>query len=513
MSRPHLTALLSRSWRPLLAVPVAALLALPARPALPSAPTDAVVQDDDRKAEFAERFEAAEGDREALWELHTWCDALGMKREAKKVLRAILDVDDGDAKAHELLGHVFYDGQWFTTEKKYLDYKKKKEEAEAKEKGLVRFKDGWVDPADIPYLERGMVKDDAGNWVDPEVLERIEAGWVRQDFTWVSPEEKEKMEQGLWKVGEEWMSLEDANTFHSTIGHWWHIPGENFELLTTVPRETAEQAMDEMDKAAAELEKFYGTKPATPPRVLLLNSIDQYNQFASDGYEGFLGEPEGLSSAYTGFIADLWWDLEAKQHTPAGVSYWDPSDETTNRFGRHAARFAAGLAFGQGVDPSADAARKLSKKIKPSGFKPSDRDIGDYYEGKRVLPPLFYGAATYVERYFIERTAAQGGDPHWARHWSVSNIDRRGGLDPLDKVFSFRLSVDSEANAAQAGKLINQSGLVVSFILDGECEPVKEAHAAWKEAFASGNDLEAATNGLVEALLEHEAELRQYAKS
>ena len=508
MKRTVLHALFARTWQPLVALPLIALAVQVDHVA--AAPT--VVQDDDRKAEFEERFEAAQGDREALWELHTWCDTLAMKREAKKVLRALLKIDDGDRKAHELLGHVFYDGQWFTTEKKYLAYKKKKEEAEAKEKGLVKFEDRWVDPAHIPYLERGMVQDEDGNWVDPEMLERIQQGWIRQDFTWVSPEEKAKVDEGLWKVGDEWLTIEEADAVHAEIGKWWHIPGDHFELLTTAPRATAMKAMEEMDVAARDLERFYGMKPSAPPRVLLLNSIDQYNEFASNAFEGFLGEPDGLSSAYGGFAADLWWDLEAKQHTPAGVGYWDPSDETTDKFGRHAARFAAGIAYGQAIDPSADAVRKMTKKIKPSGFQLSNRDVESLYKGKQIARSLFYGASAYVERYFIDRTVARGADPHWARKWSVSNIERRGGLDPLEKMFEFELAVDSEANAAQSGKLINQAGLVVSFILDGDCEPVQAAHESWKEALASGKDVEAATKGLIDALIENEGALRKHAK-
>ena len=154
--------------------PVAAASAK-AAPEFPCAATAwAGPQDDQRKAEFKERFDASKEDRTALWELHQWCTAFGMDREAEKVLRGILRVDDGDRKARELLGHIEYDGQWFTDEKKLAKYKADKEEAEAREKGWVRFRDAWVAPADIPFLEKGMVRDADGTWISKEDFERRE---------------------------------------------------------------------------------------------------------------------------------------------------------------------------------------------------------------------------------------------------------------------------------------------------------------------------------------------------
>jgi hypothetical protein len=220
-----------------------------------------------------------------------------------------------------------------------------------------------------------------------------------------------------------------------------------------------------------------------------------------------------LSSAYSGFLADVWWDLENKQFLGAGVAYWDPSDETTNKFGRHAARLAAGIAYGEAIDPSSEFVSKTANKIKSSGLRLTDRDLDAFYSEKRVAEFLKYGAAVWVERYFIDRTVPRDADPHWARKWSMQNIERRGGLDSISKILSFNLSVKSPEASARSAKLISEAGLVVAFIMDGECQPVSEAHTAWKEAFVSGNDLEAPTKALTDALIAHEAELRQFAKS
>ena len=119
----------------------------------------------DPKAEYEKRKKEAEGDIDKLWKLVEWCEAYGMKNEMRSTLRSILKLEPENRKAHEALGHVEYDGKWHDSEKKLEEYKKKKLEAEAKATGKVIYKGELVDPADVPFLEKGMTKDASGKWV------------------------------------------------------------------------------------------------------------------------------------------------------------------------------------------------------------------------------------------------------------------------------------------------------------------------------------------------------------
>lgn len=500
--------------RPLAGPALLALAAFSFAPTPVSArpvPATAVAQED-RKEEFKERYDAAKGDRDALWELHQWCDAFGMDKESRRVLRAILKVDDGDRRAHELLGHLEHDGKWFDSQKDLDEYLAEQAAAEAKAKGFVRFRGDWVDPEHIPFLEKGLFLLDDGRWVTADEKKRLDEGWRQQDLNWIGPDEFEQLDAGLWKIGDRWVEIEEADKFHSELGQWWKIPGENFELWTTLPRAKAMEAMGIMDKAVRELKKFFGRKPAITPRVVLVNSLDQYNTLAGGQFDETETDAAGLSGVYAGYFADIWWNHEVGEFMRAAVAYWDPSTEAGDKFGLHAARFAAGMAWTEAMDPSPKFEAKFGKKLR--GKKPSYReaDLAAFWKEKRIPPFLRYGVAVWTERYFIDRTATDG-DPSWARKWSVSNIERRGGIDPVTKIVEMQLESGSEEAASQAGKMINQAGLIVAFLVDGGHAPAEEALAAWREAFLDGNDLDEATNALIQALVDSEAEIRQFAKS
>jgi hypothetical protein len=100
------------------------------------------------------------------------------------------------------------------------------------------------------------------------------------------------------------------------------------------------------------------------------------------------------------------------------------------------------------------------------------------------------------------------GDPLWARKWSIENIARSGGLDPLDRIFEFAVTSDDPVTSA---KLINESGLLVAFLLDGKCAPVAEAHGAVKAALRSGEDPTKAFRKLEKELRDNEAKISAFA--
>jgi hypothetical protein len=462
-----------------------------------------VVEVQDKQAEYDSRRKEAGRDPEKLWDVYLWCDANGLEKEGRSVLRAVVRADQNHRPAHEKLGHFEYDGQWFTTQKKLDKYKKKRETEIAKEKGLVRFKGEWVSKDDLPFLERGMVRNDEGQWISAEVLAKIEAGWILQDATWISPEEMPNIEKGLWKCGERWLSLEDANGYHKEIGKWWVIPGDHFTLYTTCDRDAAKEAIDHMERAYRDMGRVLGTTPATQVNVGLMRNLEQYCLFAagSDAYP--MTEARGLSSLHSAYLADLWFNPEPFYALGAGVGYWDASTENGTRYGRHAVRHAAGLSLVEAVDPSPDAFDGIRKRTEP------DTAYTQRFWTEKKFPEWFrYGAASYVDRYFVDQFVGRGGNPHWAREWSIQNLMSRGGLRPVEEVFSAELSVDTREDSE---KLLNEQGLVIAFIVDGKCPPVIEKHALLKRAIRDGKGLDQAFKDLEAEVVKNKKALLDFA--
>jgi hypothetical protein len=92
------------------------------------------------------------------------------------------------------------------------------------------------------------------------------------------------------------------------------------------------------------------------------------------------------------------------------------------------------------------------------------------------------------------------------RKWSLENIANKGGIDPLDTILACNLS-----DTANAAKLMNETGLLMSFILDGKCPPVVQAHQAFKDAFKNAKEVKASVKALEDAIRKNEEALRKYA--
>lgn len=459
---------------------------------------------DDPKQEYKDKKKAAGKDPEKLWEVYLWCEAYGLEKEGRSCLRAIVKADPDHREAHLKLGHLEYNGQWFTTQKKLDKFKAAEELRIAEEEGLVKWNDEWVKLEDLPYLERGMVRDDDGKWVSKEELEKIQGGWVKQDTTWVSPEEMPNMEKGLWKCGNEWLSIEKANEYHSKLGQMWTIPGDYFVLYTTCDREVAMKIMDHMNRAQRDAARILGGSPAELPHVAMLRSQEQYGKFAAGSETNPITEVLGLSSIHYAYFGEVWFDPENGDYHAAGVGYWDASTDAGNSFGPHSARHAAALSLIEAADPSPKSLKNLRKK----GDSYIERFIGDFYKEKKMPNWFRYGAASYVDRYFIDQFVASGGNPNWAREWSVQNLVGKGGLRPIKEVFSGELSANSPDDSA---KLLNERGLVLAFILDGKCQPVTNALGAVKAAVRAGEGQKKAFKDLEVAVLKNEKALRAFA--
>lgn len=448
---------------------------------------------------YEERLKAAGENPKKLWDLVIWCEDTEREKEARSVLRRLVRVDPDHLEARKRLGHLRYDGQWFTTEKKLEQYKAKEEERLARERGYVKYKRQWVHPDDVPFLERGLVRGPDGQWWTEGDLQKHEAGWSRQDLVWVAPEEAEKVEQGLWKCGEDWLELAAADRYHARIGTPWRIPSDHLVLRTTGKRETATAAIDQMERAFPDMVRLFGRAPASPVEVFLAGSGVELGELCAGGRGGLPPvETRGLIESMEAVFTESWYDPEAETWHGMGASWWDPSEPNGDKFGVHRARFALGLSFVEAVDPSPKAVGKLLKKKGPH------EGYADSYYAEKALPAwLRWGAAIYASRYYLDQAA----NPTWVREWSVDNLKRRGGLPSfLREVFEMELTGrEPDARATLA------AGLVVAFVLDGDCPPVRAAHAELKAALRAGDDPAKALGKLREAVEEHEKDLRAFA--
>ena len=122
-----------------------------------------IVREDDAKATFEKRWKENEttGDGDAFYELGKWAKEQSLPEEAKKAWEKAVAVDAYHKKAREALGHVFYQGRWYTDE----EYKRDVQ-------GLVKWDGKWVRAEDADRLAQGLVQDESGAWVRPEELSK-----------------------------------------------------------------------------------------------------------------------------------------------------------------------------------------------------------------------------------------------------------------------------------------------------------------------------------------------------
>jgi len=183
-----------------------------------------------------------------------------------------------------------------------------------------------------------------------------------------------------------------------------------------------------------------------------------------------------------------------------GVAYWDTKDATLNAFGKHAVRHAAGLAYIEAIDASWLA---ISEAI----VAQSQVDPATFWGEKKIPRWMRYGAASYVERYYEDKDVQ--ADPWQVRKWAVTNLMAGGGLRKLDDIFAMELSLEDIEGST---RMIHEAGLLVSFMLDGGCEKVVEAHQAFKEVLMKGEDTAEAVEELQKVLKKNEKDLKKYAQ-
>ena len=462
-----------------------------------------------QEADYEKEIAAAGDDVGKLLKLaEDWKEAK-KSNESKAAYKRVLEIDAENEEAHKGLRHPQYDGKWFESYSAMSKYKREETQRMA-DQGMARLGDEWVPITDLPYLKMGWAKNEAGVWVDPYYIRIAEFEKKMQeegrqlrpeDSTWIHPDDFDKWQEGLWKCGEEWLDTEAANAYHGEVGHWWDARGERFQLLTTCPMDTLLWARWHADQTFGDLVRIFGVQPQRPPVVVVFKDITQFNLFAAGDNANSRqpAESSGFSSLHHAYFADSWYDLASQppRFLGTGVGYWDASDEKLAPFGKHSVRHAAGIAYVEAITPSV---QTIGAAI--SGAAPPN--LESFWAEKLVPRWLYYGAATYVERYYKDTEAS---DPMWPRAWSLENLRSQGDLDSLETIFAFQLSL--EAIPASA-RLINEAGLVVSYILDGNCGPVVEAHRAYKAALKSGAGALEAAQALQKAVIDNKAEFAKY---
>lgn len=480
-------------------------------------PAAVLAQQGTPKENPAQAVKAAGNDVGKLLQLATaWTEA---KRPdaARQAYKRVLEIEPGNAAARAGLNHQFYDGKWFEGHTALFDYKRAEDERMARQ-GLARLRDTWVPIADAPFLRLGWAKDGKGAWQHPlarlrlqREQEMVAKGCQQQDLEWVDPADFETWKQGLWKCGDQWLDTAAANAWHADPARPWFVASEHFVISTTVERERVEWCKWYADQTYPELVRLFGIAPGSrpsaidllgpngdKPELVVWSSLAQYNKFANTG-----AEIEGFSSLHYAFFADALFDDSVKPaaYAAVGCGFWDNGNKTLDAFGQHSIRHAAALAFVEAIDPS-------WKALGDTAMGTQAKSTAAFWAEKRIPRWLRYGAASYVERWFLDKTVGEGGNPRWAREWAIASLKKDGGLRDVQKVFEFKLSL---ADAPGSTRLIHEAGLLVAYLLDGEDKQVQRAHQALQQALRSGAPTGPAVVELQKALLAAKPALAKFA--
>ena len=457
--------------------------------------------------DFAKRLAAAGEDADQLWTLHQWAAGADRPEAAGTTLRRLLRLHPDHAEARAAAGHFGEPGRWFSSRGAWERFQRGQQKELAEARGHVLHRGLWMHPSERSLASRGQVKDVAtGRWLKAVEARRLSEGWTRQDDAWIEPSEASHADAGSWLVDGEWTTPQEADARRARIDSMWRIPGGEVELFTTVKRAVALEAAEHMGRAIEDLTLVFGAQPPLPLPVALLQNEGEYDRFA-------FGEPDGrrlpthagrLHVLHHAFFAESWFPYVEGKRTwrGLGVGLWDANAPNGNLYGVHAARLAAAYSYIDALDPSPKAVRRATTRGR-EGFYAA-------FAAEKTLPDwLRIGGAVYAERYFRDRALEDDvGDPWWARGWSLQNLKRLGGLAPLDEVFACPFDPDDRDGGQ---RLFLELGLLVAFVVDGDCEPVREAHAKLKHALVAGGSPARHVEALREAIVQNESALRAFA--
>jgi hypothetical protein len=496
----------------------AALLSLPSATTASLPPVLRVASFLEDDPELEAKITAAGRDAAKLLELADACKKANQSEAATRVYKKVLEIDAGNEGAHKGLRHQFYDGKWFETFAELSKYQRE-EAARMRAKGLARYKDGWAPEADVPYLKLGWARNEAGVWQDPYVVAQAKLAAEKQgggftfradDSSWVAADEMDKWNAVLWKCGDEWLDMEKANAWHSNPGRWWQLAGEHFTTWTTCDWEIGNLARWLADKIQPEMVRIFGVTPPSKPHVIVLNSLEQYNQ-AAGGQAAPINELEGFSSLHGAYFADAYFDAASTppRFLGAGVSYWDRKDPKLAPWGKFWLRWAAAQSYVDAIDPSLAA---IGDRIATNSTGNLADGAAAFWGEKKIPRWLRYGAASYAERYMKDPQAASDADAWALRQFAFDELKKAGGLRKLEDLFAFGLDLQDLPGSS---RMYEEAGLVVAFLLDGAAGDAElaQAHEAFKTALKSRpkKDVADAAVALQAALVKRDAAIRKFA--
>ena len=292
------------------------------------------------------------------------------------------------------------------------------------------------------------------------------------------------------------------------------IKAEDLKIVTkraviwaTTTRETAMKAAAQAEQAWYDMQKVFGYGGDLPVPFMLVQDQAQYLRFM-DGDEDYglpQVDPLGVSGHSRAALADLYFDLEEGEYHGMGATYWDADDANGDNFGIHDARFAYGLSFIEGIDPSFKAAEEAIEEADGDDVEPGPF-LNARYSEHRIPRWLRWGAANYASRWFKDQQVKQGGDPRWAIEWSADNLRGQGGLASMDDIFEFDARLENDLTA----NLILSAGLLVAYMVDGGNPDLSKLLKQFQQALQKGEDVEKILNQIRTKLSESEEEIRAY---
>ena len=445
-------------------------------------------------------------DAEALWELAESWLGTGQDAWGHVALSKLLRLDPDHAQAREAAGWFGADGQWFRTRTAHERFLRSQDPEIAAARGHVLHRGAWIHPDERVHANRGWTKDfGRGLWLSGTERRRLLEGWCLQDLTWIEPEKAHRTDRREWLVGDEWVDLATAEAHHADLSDPWRIPAGPVILNTTLDRATAWRAAEHAGRAIEDLQLVFGAQPVLPIEVTVLRDEEQVDRLA-------FGSPDGsrppthvgrLHTIHSAFLAERWFRYAGGEleHAAQGVGLWDVTVPHGDAYGVHATRLATGLSYVDALDPSPKAVRRaLAKGV--------GTDFVDRHAREKKLPEwLRWGGAVYAERFFRDPDAPADGDPFWARAWSLENLAALGGLRELEHVLAFELDPDDRE---ESRRLLLEVGLLVAFLVDGDCEAARDALAVFQRAMIAGDLHPNGVRALEQVLLTHEIELRAF---
>jgi hypothetical protein len=384
----------------------------------------------------------------------------------------------------------------------------------AEARGWVERDGQWFSPEDRSRLRSGDRRDPkTGLWKTRAEAKLESKGAVRADDEWVGAEDAEKWAEGLFPIDGDWCDLALANRRHTRLDNPWIIPTAFAKIHATTDRSTAIAALVNMAAAIPDLERALGVVPPLPLDVVLARTEEQADRLAFGAPDGRFAPLHGAGRhvLYGGYFAERRFGRDRSKfvYDGAGVGTWNAEILHGDAFGLHSSRLAYALSWVDAVDPSPKAAKAAAKNGPGADF------LSELEAEKRLPAWLAWGTAVYAERFFrdtkIDLEKTPDADPWWARAWSLSNLKDAGGLGEMAEVFEVHLD---PAEAKKARLQLLRVGTLMAFVLDGNSEPVRTAHAALKaglvEAGIGGTLDPQLIRDLEEAIVASEAELRAF---